>query len=286
MAKTLFETLNYDVEDNIATITLDRPEKLNAFNIKMMDEIRACFDLSDADDEVKAVILTGAGRAFCSGSDLTPAPGAERPVPADPNEVRPDSAGRVTLRIFDSTKPVICAVNGAAVGVGVTMQLACDIRIASTTARFGLVFSQRGIVMEGASSWFLPKIVGVSTTLDWCYSGRIFPAQEALDSGLVRSLHAPEELIPAAREIAKSLFEKSAPVSAALTRQMVWRASGAAHPMEAHIAESRALHHRFKSADSKEGVMSFLEKRPAAFADRVSEMPDIWADWVAPKFHG
>jgi enoyl-CoA hydratase/carnithine racemase len=276
-----FETLLYSVEDGIATITLNRPEILNAFNVAMADDLIAAFDAADADDDVGAVIVTGQGRAFCSGADLSGG-GFDREKAA---ETPRDSAGRVTLRIFDSLKPVIGACNGAAVGVGVTMQLAMDIRVAAETARFGLVFARRGITLEGASAWFLPRLVGPATAIEWCASGRIFPAQEALEKGLVQSLHAPDDLLPAARAIAREIIDNAAPVSVALTRQMIWRMMGAAHPMEAHIYESRSLHHRFGSPDSLEGVKSFMEKRPAKFPQRVStDLPDLWDGWSAPPW--
>ena len=194
-------------------------------------------------------------------------------------------SGLLTLRIYDSLKPVIAAVNGPAVGVGVTMQLPMDIRLASTEARFGLVFAKRGLNPEAASSWFLPKLVGVQAALEWCYTGRIFSAQEALDKGLVRSVHAPEDLLPAARALAREIADNTAPVSIAITRQLLWRMAGASHPMEAHRADSRGIQKRGVMADAKEGVMSFLEKRPPAFTDKVStDVPDIWEHWSAPTF--
>jgi len=293
MAQPTFETLRYSVEEGIATITLNRPEKLNAFNTQMMREMIAAFDATDADDAVRCVIVTGAGRAFCAGADLSS--GAEtfdyeKRSPEDREArtrdgVQRDGGGLLTLRIFDSLKPVISACNGAAVGVGVTMQLAMDIRLASTEARYGFVFARRGLNPEAASSWFLPHLVGVQTALEWCYTGRIFPAQEAFDRGLVRSLHAPEELLPAARAIAREIADNASPVSVALTRQLIWRMVGAAHPMEAHRADSRGIQARGGSPDAREGVMSFLEKRPPAFPGRVSsDLPDIWPHWKAPTF--
>src|SRR5579859_3034759 len=285
MADPAFETLLYSVEEGIATITLNRPDRLNAFNTQMMREMIAAFDLTDADDAVRAVIVTGAGRGFCAGADLA-AGGAtfNYSASADPARaearvggVQRDGGGLLTLRIYDSLKPVIAAVNGPAVGVGVTMQLAMDFRMASTAARFGFVFARRGINPEAASSWFLPRLVGVQTALEWCYTGRVFPAQEALDKGLVRSLHAPEDLLPAARALACEIIDNSAPVSIALTRQMIWRMVGADHPMEAHRADSRAIQARGASDDAREGVTAFLEKRPAAFPNRIStDLPDIW----------
>ena len=288
-----FETLLYDVTDGVATITMNRPEKLNAFNTQMMVDMIAAFDATDADDSVRAVIVTGAGRAFCAGADLSA--GAET-FNYDAREalhrearmregVQRDGGGLLTLRIFDSLKPVISACNGPAVGVGVTMQLAMDIRMASDAARYGFVFARRGLNPEAASSWFLPHLVGVQTALEWCYTGRIFPAQEALDKGLVRSLHAPDDLLPAARALAREIAENTSPVSVAITRQLIWRMAGAAHPMEAHRADSRGIQARGKSGDAREGVSSFLEKRAPNYPDKVSsDLPDIWPHWTAPTF--
>jgi enoyl-CoA hydratase/carnithine racemase len=293
MPSPSFETLLYGVEEGIATITLNRPERLNAFTSRMMADLIAAFDETDADDAVKAVIVTGAGRAFCAGADLASGgstfdfAASEDPLrlEARVNGVQRDGGGRVTLRIFDSLKPVIAAVNGPAVGIGVTMQLAMDMRLASTTARFGFVFARRGITPEAASSWFLPRLVGVQTALEWCYTGRVFPAQEALDKGLVRSLHEPEDLLPAARALAREIIDNTAPVSVALTRQLIWRMAGADHPMRAHRADSRAIQARGAAADAKEGVSAFLEKRHADYPNRVSvDLPDVWPDWISPDF--
>lgn len=293
MADPAFETLLYAVDEGIATLTLNRPDKLNAFTTRMMAEMIAAFDLTDADDAVKAVIVTGAGRGFCAGADLSSGGATfDYTATSDParleariDGVQRDGGGRLTLRIFDSLKPVIAAVNGPAVGVGVTMQLAMDFRLASTAARFGFVFARRGINPEAASSWFLPRLVGIQAALEWCYTGRVFSAQEALDKGLVRSMHAPEDLLPAARALAREIIDNTAPVSIALTRQMIWRMAGADHPMEAHKADSRAIQARGAAADAKEGVTAFLEKRPAAFPDRVSsDLPDIWPNWQKRNF--
>ena len=293
MAEPSFETLIYSVEDGIATITLNRPEKLNAFTARMMKDLIEAFDLTDADDAVKAVIVTGSGRAFCAGADLSGGGGTfDRSSPqavereeGKVGEVYRDGGGRVTLRIFESLKPVIAAVNGPAVGIGVTMQLPMDIRIASTEARFGFVFARRGITPEAASSWFLSKVVGISTALEWCFTGRVFPAQEALDRGLVRSLHAPEDLLPAARALAREIADNTAPVSVALTRQMLWRMAGADHPMEAHKADSRAIQSRGGAGDAKEGVSAFLEKRTPSYPNKVStDLPDIWPEWKPREF--
>ena len=293
MAEPSFETLIYSVEDGIATITLNRPEKLNAFTARMMKDLIEAFDLTDADDAVKAVIVTGSGRAFCAGADLSGGGGTfdrSSPQAVEREEgkvggVYRDGGGRVTLRIFESLKPVIAAVNGPAVGIGVTMQLPMDIRIASTDARFGFVFARRGITPEAASSWFLSKVVGISTALEWCFTGRVFPAQEALDRGLVRSLHAPEDLLPAARALAREIADNTAPVSVALTRQMLWRMAGADHPMEAHKADSRAIQSRGGAGDAKEGVSAFLEKRTPSYPNKVStDLPDIWPEWKPREF--
>lgn len=288
-----YETILYDVADQILTITLNRPEKLNAYNATMQAELIAAFDAADADDNVRAIIVTGAGRGFCAGADLSS--GADTfdrdarrgPVKrlangdvdySDP-QVR-DGGGTVTLRIFKCLKPVIGAINGPAVGIGVTMQLAMDVRIASEAARFGFVFSQRGIVPEAASSWFLPRLVGISQALEWCFSGRVFPAAEALKSGLVSQVVAPDDLLPTARALAKTFIDKTAPVSVALIRQMMWRMMGADDPMEAHKIDSRGIYARGRSEDVKEGVVAFLEKRPAVFKNKVStDMPDYFPWW-------
>ncbi|AEI79680.1 3-hydroxypropionyl-coenzyme A dehydratase [Cupriavidus necator N-1] len=283
-----FETLRYAVEDGVATITLHRPDQLNAFTAQMMHELIAAFDATDADDNVRAVIVTGSGRAFCAGADLSGGSATfdfEKRYGASPDTAHRDGGGRVSLRIFRSLKPVIAAVNGAAVGVGVTMQLPMDIRLASTDAKFGFVFARRGITPEAASSWFLSRVVGISTALEWCYTGRVFSAQEAHERGLVRSLHAPEDLLPAAQAIAREIAANAAPVSVAISRQLIWRMAGASHPMEAHKLDSRAIQSRGRSADVKEGVSAFLEKRPAAFPETVShDMPDFF-DWTSePPF--
>lgn len=282
-----FQTLAYDLSEGIATITLNRPDRLNAFTAGMRDELVAAFDATDADDAVRAVIVTGAGRAFCAGADLS-AGGqtfdyAQRADAAREEQrvgdVYRDGGGRVTLRIFRSLKPVIAAVNGAAVGIGMTMQLPMDLRLASTEARFGFVFARRGIVPEAASSWFLPRLVGLQTAAEWCYSGRLVGADEALQRGLVRSVHAPGELLDAARALAREIAGNSSPVSVAMTRQMLWRMAGAEHPMVAHRLDSRAIQARGRSGDAREGVSAFLEKRKAVWPDRVSsDMPDFF-DW-------
>jgi len=287
------QTILYAVEDGIATITLNRPEKMNAFTSKMRDELIAAFDETDRDDAVRAVIVTGAGRAFCAGADLSSgantfdytARKAAGREDSRVGEVYRDGGGLVSLRIFRSLKPVIGAINGAAVGVGVTMQLPMDIRLASSAARFGFVFARRGVVPEAASSWFLSRVVGVQTALEWCYTGRVFEAEEARARGLVRSVHAPEGLLPAARALAREIADYTAPVSIALTRQMIWRMAGADHPMQAHRIDSRGIQARGRSGDAKEGVSAFLEKRPAHYPDKVStDMPDFFPWWQEPSF--
>ena len=288
---TDFTQILYDVADGVATITLHRPDKMNAFTGTMMVEMVKAFDLVDADDDVRAVIVTGHGdRAFCAGADLTPDGGGQVFASGDAVEslsderVR-DSGGRLTLRIFECKKPVIAAVNGVAVGIGATMQLAMDIRLASETARFGFVFARRGIVPEAASSWFLPRLVGMQQALEWCMTGRVFDAQEALDGGLVRSLHAPEDLLPAAQKLAREIADNTAPVSVALTRQMLWRLSAEKHPMEAHKIDSKAIYRRSRSGDAKEGITSFLEKRDPVYPDKVSaDMPDFFPWWDDPEY--
>jgi enoyl-CoA hydratase/carnithine racemase len=283
-----YTQIDYEVGERIATITLNRPDQLNAFTNTMMRELIDAFDRVDADDDVRAVIVTGAGRGFCAGADLSG--GGETFSRGGSDEmtdvgVPRDGGGMVSLRIFECTKPVIGAINGAAVGVGVTMTLSMDIRLASENAKFGFVFARRGIVPEACSSWFLPRLVGISQAAEWCYSGRVFPASEAHDGGLVRSVHAPEDLLPAARAIAADIAANAAPVSVALTRQMLWRMLGASHPMEAHRVDSRGILERGRSADSREGVLSFLEKRTPEFPMKVSDgLPDIFPSYETPKF--
>jgi enoyl-CoA hydratase/carnithine racemase len=284
-----YTQIRYDVADHIATITLNRPDQLNAFTGTMMRELIDAFDRVDADDDVRAVIVTGAGRGFCAGADLssggdTFAAGGSDVTTSVPGVPR-DGGGLVTLRIFDCTKPVIGAINGPAVGVGITMTLPMDIRLASENAKIGFVFARRGIVPEACSSWFLPRLVGISQAAEWCYTGRVMTAAEAHAGGLVRSVHAPDDLLPAARAIAAEIAENTAPVSVALTRQMLWRMLGADHPMEAHRVDSRGIAERGRSADSREGVVSFLEKRPPVFPVKVSDgLPAIFPDWENPKF--
>jgi len=278
--------ISYDVADGIATITLDRPDRLNAFTARMHEEIIDAFDRVDADDDVRVVIVTGRGRGFCAGADLGSGGGTFGGAGApEVRNVHRDEGGLVTLRIFKCTKPVIAAVNGPAVGVGVTMTLPMDIRLASESARFGFVFARRGIVPEACSSWFLPRVVGISKAAEWTYTGRVFDADEALAAGLVRSVHAADDLLPTATEIAREIIDNTSAVSVALTRQMLWRMLGEPHPMSAHRVDSRAINYMGASADSREGVMSFLEKRAPAFTMRPSsDMPDFYPWWDEPSF--
>ncbi|NOT41824.1 MAG: crotonase/enoyl-CoA hydratase family protein [Alphaproteobacteria bacterium] len=292
-----FTEIKYDVADKVATLTLNRPDKLNAFTGVMMMEMIKAFDMADADDNVRAVIVTGSGRGFCAGADLSQGAKtfdyesrSDRPekagVPVKDGNVDwshegvRDGGGRLALRIFECLKPVIGAINGPAVGIGVTMQLPMDIRIASDNARFGFVFARRGIVPEACSSWFLPRLVGISQAMEWCATGRVFDAREALRGGLVSKVVAPDALLPTAYALAREIADNTAPVSVALTRQMMWRMLGADHPMEGHKIDSRAIYARGRQGDAKEGVVSFLEKRPAAFPDKVSkDMPSFYPWW-------
>jgi len=282
-----YSTILYEVEDSILTITLNRPEALNAFNNEMLFELIDACDKADADDDVKAIIITGAGRGFCAGADLS---GGGNAFDYDSREDKEnglsrDGGGRLTLRLYELNKPIIAAINGPAVGVGVTMTLPMDIRLASTNAKFGFVFARRGIVPEACSSYFLPRVVGISKALEWCYSGKVFPASEAMEGGLLRSLHEPEDLFVEARKIAAEIADNTSAVSITLVRHMMWKMLGADHPMEAHKIDSRGIYHRGKSPDSKEGVVSFLEKRPADFPGKVStDMPEFFPWWEAREF--
>src|SRR3954463_3408279 len=281
-----FEQIRYEVADGVLTITLNRPDRLNAFTETMMNELIAAFDASDADDDVRVVIVTGEGRGFCAGADL--AKGGETfdwKERAASGDVPRDGGGRMVLRIYDSTKPVIAAINGPAVGVGITMTLPMDIRIAAEGTKIGFVFARRGIIPEACSSWSLPRLVGISRAMEWVATGRVFTAEEALAGGLVRSVPPAGEVVAVATELAREIADNAAPVSVAVARRLLWTMLGAAHPMEAHRADSRAMSSRGQSADVREGVTSFLEKRPAQFTDRVSDgLPELFPGREAPEF--
>jgi enoyl-CoA hydratase/carnithine racemase len=257
----------------------------------MQRQLVDAFDQADADPEVKVVVVTGRGRGFCAGADLefgadTFDVGAGSPATGS-GDRRPhrDEGGLLTLRIYQCTKPVIAAINGPAVGVGATMTLPMDIRLASESARFGFVFARRGIVPEACSSWFLPRVVGINTALEWTMTGRVFDASEALERGLVRSVHAADDLLPAAYALAQEIAETTSSVSVAMTRQMLWRMLGEAHPMAAHRVDSNGIAKLGRSADAREGVVSFLEKRPPQFTDQVpGDIPTPWPFWDEPEF--
>lgn len=283
---SLMADIRLAVSDSVATITLDRPAQLNAFTTAMGEELIEAFDTCDRDDGVRAIIVTGAGRAFCAGADLSA--GGQTfvaPEDGDPESFR-DGGGEVVLRMFESRKPIIAAINGPAVGVGITMTLAADFRLAVEGARIGFVFNRRGIVPESCSSWFLPRLVSMQKALDWVYSGRLVDAAEAYEAGLFYGLYSPESLLDEADALARRVTEHSAPVSVGLSRQMLWRGLGADHPMIAHRIESRGIRSRGASADAQEGVSSFLEKRAAQFPDSVlRDTPDIFgADLPVPPF--
>ncbi len=282
-----FQEIRYDVADRVLTITLSRPDRLNAFTGTTGRELIEAFEQADADDDVRAVIVTGAGRAFCAGADLSAGGDTFDYKRRGGTETEPprDGGGVVSLRVFESKKPVIAAINGAAVGVGITMTLPMDVRLAAEDARMGFVFVRRGIVPEACSSWFLPRIVGISQAMEWTATGRVFSAEEALAGRLVRSVHPEGELLDAARSLAREIADNTAPVSVALARRMMWTMLGAAHPMEAHRADSRAMFSRGQSADAREGVTSFLEKRAARFPDRVSDgLPELFPGREEPAF--
>jgi enoyl-CoA hydratase/carnithine racemase len=281
-----FEEIRYELADRVLTVTLNRPDRLNAFTPRMGRELIEAFDRADADDNVRAVIVTGEGRGFCAGADL--GGGGETFDWRDrqtADEIPRDGGGQVALRIFDLKKPVIAAINGPAVGVGITMTLPMDIRLAAEGTKIGFVFTRRGIVPEACSSWFLPRIVGISKAIEWVASGRVFSAEEALAGGLIRSVHPPGELMEAARAVAGEISEHAAPVSVALSRRLLWKMLGAAHPMAAHRADSRAMFARGQSDDAREGVTSFLEKRAPEFTDRVSDgFPELFPTDEEPAY--
>ena len=275
-----FETLKYEVADGVLTLTLHRPERMNAFTETMRRELIAAFGASDADDDVRAVIVTGAGRAFCAGADLggggSTFDWTERELETLDDGTPRDGGGQVSLRIFASTKPVIAAINGAAVGVGITMTLPMDVRLAAEGAKIGFVFARRGIVPEACSSWFLPRVVGISQAMEWVATGRVFTAEEALAGGLVRSVHPVGEVLAAAQALAREIADDAAPVSVALGRRLLWSMLGAAHPMDAHRADSRAMFSRGRWAAARGGVAAFRETRAAQLPARVSAgLPDV-----------
>ena len=282
-----YSTILYNITDNILTITLNRPEKLNAFNRNMMSEMIDALDQADDDDNIRAIIVTGAGRGFCAGADLSKGGDTFNAEVREDREsgLNRDGGGRLTLRIFECKKPIIAAINGPAVGIGATMLLPMDMRLCSSTAQIGFVFSRRGVVPEACSSYFLPRIVGISQALEWCYSGRVFPANEALAGKLVRSIHEPDNLLEAATAIAREIAESTSAISITLIRQMMWRMLGVDHPMEAHKIDSRGMYHTGKAADAKEGIESFLEKRSPNFRLKSSsDIPDFFPWWEEREF--
>ena len=289
-----YATLTTSLADRVQIITLNRPDQLNAFTVEMANELVAAFEAASLDDSVGAVVLTGAGRAFCAGMDLSVGGnvfGLDETLSPTMEDMQDrldeagiiagvrDTGGRVTLAIFDCRKPVIAAINGAAVGIGATMTLAADFRLASEKARIGFVFGRLGIVPEACSSWFLPRLVGMQQALEWCYTADIFDAAEGLRAGLLRSVHAPESLAADAQAFAARLVAKRSPVAVAFTRQMLWRNAAQPHPVEAHRVDSLAMFYA-SQADGKEGVLAFQEKRDAAFAGRASQMPEFYQTWV------
>ena len=279
-----YEAIRYDLEDGVLTITLNRPERLNAFNGQMWAEMMDAFDRADADDDIRAIIVTGEGRGFCAGADLSSGGDTFARSNEDLEAYR-DGGGVLSLRIYALRKPIIAAINGPAVGVGITMPLPMDVRLASTEARMGFVFVRRGMVPEACSSYFLPRLVGMGRASEWTLTGRVFPAAEALEAGLVNRVLPPEDLLPAARELASEIAANTSPVSVTLTRHMLWKALDAESPMAAHRVESKGIYTRGRSADAREGVVSFLEKRPAEFPLKVSaDMPSYFPWWEDEKF--
>ena len=288
-----YATLDWHVDAGILTLTLNRPEQMNAFTVEMAHELVDAFGRASEDDAVRAIVVTGSGRAFCAGMDLSVEGNvfglddSLQPTVADMHErfddpaihggVR-DTGGKVTLAIYECKKPVIAAINGAAVGIGATMLLAMDIRLASQKARIGFVFGKIGIVPEACSSWFLPRLVGMQQALEWIYSAEIFDADEALRGGLVKAVHAPEALLDEAYKLARKFTERRSPVSTAFIRQMLWRNSALPHPVEAHRIDSLAVFYT-QLTDGKEGIRAFLEKRPPEFTGKASAMPPIYPWW-------
>ena len=284
-----YKYLKYEIADHVLTITFNQPEKMNAQNDRTQLELMEAFDAADKDDSVRVVIVTGAGKAFSAGADFSPEGPksymAQRMEGREDNEPHREEGGMASLRIYDLKKPVIAAINGPAVGIGITITLPMDIRIASKTAKMGFVFARRGILFDGCASWFLPRVVGISTAADWVYSGRVFSAQEAYDKKLVSELLEPEELMPRARQIALEIIKNTSPISIALCRQLMWKMMGAGHPMDAHIIESKSLNWMFGMPDAREGIMSFLEKRSPDFPMKVSkDMPAFYPWWKPTEF--
>ena len=276
-----------DSADGIMTITLNQPDRLNAFTREMRQEMTDALDSADADDTVRGIIVTGAGRGFCADADLASGGNTfDADARSDrPSGLHPDGGGLLALRIYECKKPIVAAINGPAVGIGITMTLPMDVRIAAHDARFGFVFSRRGIVPEACSSYFLPRVVGISQALQWCYSGRIFSAEEALAGRLVQSLHPKDELLAAARAIIREIADNASPLSVTMIRHMLWRMLGADHPMEAHKLDSRGVYHLGRGPDSREGVESFLEKRPPQFRGKVSsDMAEFFPWWQQREF--
>jgi enoyl-CoA hydratase/carnithine racemase len=278
-----FEQILYDVADGVCTVTLHRPDRLNAVTSRMIQELIEAFDRADADDAVRAIVVTGSGRAFCAGADLG-AGGATFDRGATRPEDHRDGGGQVALRIFDLKKPVIAAINGPAVGFGVTLTLPMDVRLASTAARLGFVFARRGVVPEACSTWFLPRLVGMSQAAEWVLTGRVFSAEEALAGRLVSRVVVPEALLPTARALAREIADHTSAISVALARQMMWKLLGADHPAEAHRLDSLAMFWTGQSDDAREGIRAFLEKRPARFPLRPSaDMPPFYPWWMPPR---
>ncbi len=282
-----YEHLAARIDDRILTLTLNRPERLNAFTGRMCEELIDALDRADADDSVRAIIVTGAGRAFCAGADLGRGAGTfDHTASSGPEAIdeHRDAGGLLTLRIYDCKKPVLAAINGPAVGIGITMTLPMDVRIASSAAKMGFVFARRGIVPEAASSWFLPRVVGMSQSAEWVLTGRVFDAEEALRGGLVSRVVAPDELLPTVRALALEIANNTSAMSVALARQMLWKMAGADHPMEAHKIDSKAIAWLGRNADAREGVTAFLEKREPKFTLKPSEMPGFYPFWRERKF--
>ena len=278
-----YEDIQCSIDSKVLTVTLNRPERLNAFNANMLHELLKVLEDADSNDNIRAIIFTGSGRGFCAGADLSE--GSKTFQKKGSAESHRDGGGKLTLRLYNCKKPVIAAINGPAVGVGATMTLPMDIRIASTQAKFGLVFARRGIVPEACSSWFLPRIVGISKALEWSYSGRVFGAEEAKDGGLVSEIVPPESLLERATEIAREIAVHTSAVSVTMTRQMMWRMLGETHPMQAHKIDSKAIFHLGQSDDAKEGINAFLNKRNPKFSDAVNtNLPDFFPWWEEPEF--